>query len=200
MLRISFEQFKVLVRQPPNVCWQLAIVLPEPWAGEVSHSSVQRLASKSARASSASLSSLPALISSSICASHACASKRLNHSPKSTNSERDSSVMADLISSTCIMVLLISFQLLTLPPDVRTRLLAYMPQLYNKDASYSTHTPCNEQGFMPTRSATFARGAPPCPGGRSAPTGSWPGGGRRWPACAFGFPPAPTGGTRGPGP
>lgn len=83
------------------------------------HNSAQRLASKSARASSANLSNLPALISFSICLSQTCASNCLYHTPKSVNSARGNRVMAVFIASALIIIQIFPSCLCLCPPNNR---------------------------------------------------------------------------------
>src|SRR5476651_1675184 len=86
MLRIVFQQRKILVGERLNFAWKLFVELPELWIGAMLHKSVQRPLRKSLMASSASASRRPVATSRSNCLSHVSASNSANQLRKVANS------------------------------------------------------------------------------------------------------------------
>ena len=83
---ICFQLRKSSIRENLDLWRQSAVADPEIWRGVVDHSTVDRPASWSLSARSASERSLPLSASASICWSQAAASKRANQSRKAFNS------------------------------------------------------------------------------------------------------------------
>lgn len=104
MLRIAFEELKVLISDSLHFWRESVIMLPEPRRGEIVHGSgLQRPASKSRFASSINLSSRPALASASICRSHISSRNSSSQAPTARISSGFNLAMADSISSTVLM-------------------------------------------------------------------------------------------------
>ena len=99
MARVLLQQPVGLVRQPSNLFWKIVVATPEPWAGLVSHRSVQRPCRRSFKASSANASSRPADASSLIWRSQAAASNSANHARNAARSSGESWRTASSISS-----------------------------------------------------------------------------------------------------
>lgn len=94
----------ILVCQPLNLGWKLRVMVPESAGGVRPHSGNGRLLPSrcSRKASSASLSSLPARMSSSICWSHWSACRWMSHSESFQKSSSGNCSIARLMSCTVL--------------------------------------------------------------------------------------------------